>query len=62
MEKRFLSVRELSEYAGLSKETVYLWVRQRKIPFIKKSRLLKFDKEHINRWFKKDETKSIDEF
>ncbi len=58
MERRYLSPRELAEYCGLSRETIYLWVRERKIPFIKKSRLIKFDKLAIDAWLKKDEIKS----
>lgn len=59
MEKRYLSPQELSAYTGLSVFTIYLWIRQRKIPFIKKSRLVRFDKEKIDTWFRKDEIKSI---
>ncbi len=62
IEKRYLSPQELSVYTGLSVFTIYLWIRQRKIPFIKKSRLVKFDKEKIDNWFKKDEVKSIDSY
>jgi excisionase family DNA binding protein len=62
MDKRYLSPKELSEYTGLSVYTIYLWIRQRKIPFIKKSRLKKFDKEEIDKWFKRDEIKSIDSY
>ena len=59
IERRYLSPRELSEYTGFSRETVYLWVRQRNIPFIKKSRLLKFDKEEIDKWLRKDRVGSL---
>ena len=59
MEKRYLSPKELAEYTGFSVYTIYLWIRQRKIPFIKKSRLKKFDKEEIDKWLKKDEVKSV---
>lgn len=62
MEKRYLSPQELSAYTGLSVFTIYLWIRQRKIPFIKKSRLVKFDKEKIDAWFRKDEIKSINDY
>ena len=62
MEKRYLSPQELSDYTGLSIFTIYLWIRQRKIPFIKKSRLIKFDKNKIDIWFQKDEIKSVNEY
>ena len=59
MDRRYLSPQELSDYTGLSVTTIYLWVRQRKISFIKKSRLIKFDIHKIDTWFRKDEIKSI---
>ncbi len=62
MEKRYLSPKELSFYTGLSVFTIYLWIRQRKIPFIKKSRLVRFDKEKIDTWFKNDEIKSVNDY
>ena len=62
MEKRYLSPKELSEYTGFSVYTIYLWIRQRKIPFIKKSRLKKFDKEEIDKWLKKDEVRSVSSY
>ena len=62
MEKRYLSPKELSAYTGLSVFTIYLWIRQRKIPFIKKSRLVRFDKEKIDIWFKEDEIKSVSSY
>ena len=62
MDRRYLSPRELSDYTGLSVYTIYLWVRQRKIPFVKKSRLIKFDIHKIDNWFQKDEIKSIHDY
>jgi excisionase family DNA binding protein len=62
MEKRYLSPQELSDYTGLSVFTIYLWIRQRKIPFIKKSRLIKFDRNKIDNWFQKDEIKSTNDY
>ncbi len=59
MDKRYLSPKELSEYTGFSVYTIYLWIRQRKIPFIKKSRLNKFDKVEIDKWLKEDEVTSV---
>ncbi len=59
MDKRYLSPKELSEYTGFSVYTIYLWIRQRKIPFIKKSRLNKFDKVEIDKWLKEDEVRSV---
>ena len=62
MDRKYLSPQELSDYTGLSVFTIYSWVRQRKIPFIKKSRLIKFDKNKIDTWFQKDEIKTINDY
>jgi len=50
MERRLLSVRELSEYLGISINTVYSWASQRKLPYVKIGRLTKFDLIQIERW------------
>ena len=50
MNKRLINISELSEYIGLSTSTIYSWVSQRRIPFVKCGRLTKFDLERINDW------------
>jgi len=51
MEKRYLNIKELSEYTGLSVHTLYTWVSQEIIPFHKPGgRILRFDKEEIDKW------------
>ena len=62
MEKRYLSPKELSVYTGLSVFTIYLWIRQRKIPVIKISRLVKFDIRKIDNWLQKNEIKSVNDY
>jgi excisionase family DNA binding protein len=52
MEKRFLSIQELSEYLGVRKGTVYVWVCQRRIPYLKIGKLVKFDMREIENWLK----------
>ena len=49
MKKRLINIKELSEYTGLSANTLYSWVSQRKIPFVKIGRLTKFDLTDIDR-------------
>ncbi len=62
MDRRYLSPQELSDYTGLDVSTIYLWVRQRKMPFIKISRLVKFDIRKIDNWLQKNEIKSVDNY
>ena len=52
MNKRLININELSEYVGLSTSTIYSWVSQRRIPFLKVGRLTKFDLEEIDKWIK----------
>ena len=50
MEKRYLGIKELAEYLGISIGTVYSWVCYKKIPYIKMGRLVKFDLRKIEQW------------
>ena len=50
MNRRLIDVQELSELTGLSKNTIYCWVSQRRIPFVKCGRLTKFDVQKIEKW------------
>jgi len=59
MEKRFLNVEELAEYLGISTNTVYAWVCQRKIPYLKIGKLVKFDLTKIEQWLDKKTVKPI---
>jgi len=52
MNRRLININELSEYTGLSTSTIYSWVSQRRIPFVKCGRLTKFDLERIDEWIK----------
>jgi len=54
MNRRLLSVTELSEYLGLPKNTIYARVSQRRIPFVKCGRLTKFDLEKIEEWIEEN--------
>jgi excisionase family DNA binding protein len=59
VEKRFLGISEFSELMGISKNTAYSWVHQRKIPFIKVGRLVKFDMKAMEKWLEEHTVKSI---
>lgn len=50
MERRYLGIKELSQYIGVTEGTLYVWVCHRKIPFLKVGRLTKFDKIKIDEW------------
>ncbi len=57
MNKRLININELSEYIDLSISTIYSWVSQRRIPFLKVGRLTKFDLESINEWIEEKRVK-----
>lgn len=48
--KRLINIHELSELLGICVNTIYSWVSEKKIPYTKMGRLLRFDSEKINRW------------
>jgi len=50
VDKRYVGTQELSEYLGLTKGTLYVWVCQRKIPYLKVGKLVKFDLKEIDDW------------
>lgn len=49
---RLMSVKEVAVYTGLSPDTVYTMVSQRRIPFVKVGRLTKFDLGLLDAWIK----------
>jgi len=54
LEKRYLGMVECSEYIGVSKGTLYVWVCHKRIPYIKVGRLVKFDLKVIEAWLKEN--------
>ncbi len=56
MERRLINVDELAQYLGVKKSTLYSWVSQRRIPFVKCGRLTKFDLRNIDKWIEENKT------
>ena len=52
MNKRIVSIEELSDYLGTPKGTLYHWVSQRKIPYVKLGRSTRFDMQEIDVWLR----------
>ncbi len=50
IQRRLLTVKELSAYLGISQDTIYTQVSKRRVPFVKIGRLLKFDLKAIDEW------------
>lgn len=50
MSDRWLSVEEIAEYLGVSKDTVYAWISKRNMPAHRIGRLWKFKTEEVDEW------------
>ena len=50
MSDRWLSVEEIAEYLGVSKDTVYAWIGKRKMPAHRIGRLWKFKSVEVDVW------------
>jgi len=50
--RKLINVKEVSVYTGLASDTIYTMVSQRRIPFVKVGRLVKFDLVMLDQWIK----------
>lgn len=50
MDDRWLSVDEIAEYLGVSKDTVYTWVTSKGMPGHRVGRLWKFKRDDVDAW------------
>jgi len=57
VQKRFLSVKDLSTYLNVPVGTIYSWVHLRKIPHCKMGKTLRFDLQALEGWIRECEVK-----
>lgn len=50
MSDRWLSVEEIAEYLGVSKDTVYAWINKRNMPAHRIGRFWKFKTDEVDEW------------
>lgn len=50
MEDKWLSVDEITEYLGVSRDTIYNWISSRRMPAHRVGRLWKFKKGAVDAW------------
>jgi excisionase family DNA binding protein len=48
--RRLVDIRVLADYLGISPDTGYTLVSQRRIPYVRVGRLLRFDLKTIDGW------------
>lgn len=48
--KKLLTVRETAEFLSVKPRTIYAWVAERRIPFRKVGKLLRFDRAELKAW------------
>jgi len=52
MSDRWLSVDEIADHLGVSKDTVYNWINEKGMPSHKMGRLWKFLQQEVDQWVK----------
>lgn len=52
-QKQLMNTNEASEFLGISKNTLYEWIVQKKVPHVKVGRLVKFRRENLEEWLKR---------
>jgi excisionase family DNA binding protein len=52
MDDRWLSVDEIADYLGVSKDTVYTWISVKGMPAHRVGRLWKFKRDEVDLWVK----------
>jgi excisionase family DNA binding protein len=50
--RKLLTVKEVSAYTGLAPDTIYKMVSQKRIPFTRVGRLVKFEQAALDAWLK----------
>jgi excisionase family DNA binding protein len=58
MVKKYMDVKDVAKYLGVSQATIYRWVTARQIPFIKMRGCLRFIDFQIDEWMLEQTRKS----
>jgi excisionase family DNA binding protein len=60
MDDRWLSVGEIAEYLGISKDTVYAWITNRGLPGHRIGRFWKFKRSEVDEWVHRGKSKDAE--
>lgn len=58
--ERWLSVDEIAEHLGVSKDTIRKWIRKESIPYHKVGKLYKFKISEVDEWVDSGKSADID--
>jgi excisionase family DNA binding protein len=58
---RWLSVEEIAEHLGVTKDSVYRWIEKRRLPAHKVGKLWKFKKDEVDAWVRSGRTRDDEE-
>ena len=58
---KLLSPQELSDVLSISIETVYAWTSQKRIPYIKMGRLVRFNMDEVNKWLERQRVEAYED-
>lgn len=61
IKKRLLTIKEASEYLGISVRGLYLMVYRRQIPFVKLGGKIRFDLKKLDEWIEKNTIPSAED-
>ncbi len=52
MDDRWLSIKEISDYLGITRETIYKWIEERGMPAHRMGKFWKFKQTEVDSWIK----------
>ena len=58
-EKRFIGIKECSQYLDVPVGTLYHWTHERRIPYHKFGKAVKFDLKDLEVWIKRKKVKPL---
>jgi excisionase family DNA binding protein len=56
-----LDIKQAAAYLGLKVNTLYQWVAQKRIPYVKSGRLVKFDLSDLDKFIEKSKVRPVKE-
>lgn len=49
--KDLVDASEIMQMFGINRKTVWVWMKERGMPYMKVGRILRFDPEEVKKWF-----------